>query len=130
MLTKRRAMQKTILAVSATLLGSLLVSTQCFAQSFPQLRQGMSYLAARQQLLEAGWQALSNMRQVNNPNRSSRITHFINLGYSEIIDCAGTGLGLCTFEFQGNQGQKLLMSVARGRETDVVFGWRIGATGD
>lgn len=119
-------MRKSNIAIGTALFSTLLLSApSVLAQSFPQLYQGMPYSEARQLLLDEGWQAVFNLEQVNNSDPSSRVTHFLDLGYTEIIDCAGAGLGLCAFEFQDNEGETLSISVAQGEETDVVFGWQI-----
>lgn len=114
-------------------LSSLLLSTvfsahlSALAQEVPKLRQGMAYSDARNLLIEDGWQAVFNPEQVNNPNRSEVIERFIEKGYTEVVDCSGTGLGLCLFQFQNATGQTLLVTTANNdsSEESTVFGWRL-----
>lgn len=113
---------------------TFLVSAICsqnlaaIAQSLPRLRKGMPYAQARSLLLRQGWRAVVNSEQVNNPNRSGVIDYFINRqGYTEVVDCSGTGIGLCLFQFRNRAGQTLMISTADndppGKST--VYGWRI-----
>jgi hypothetical protein len=97
------------------------------AQSVPKLRQGMTYSEARNLLIEEGWQAVFNTSQVNNPNRGAVIDRFIEKGYTEVVDCSGTGLGLCLFQFQNATGQSLFVTTANNysEEESIVFGWRL-----
>lgn len=114
-------------------LASLLLSTvfsanlSVLAQEVPKLRQGMAYSDARNLLIEEGWQAVFNLEQVNNPNKSGVIERFIEEGYTEVVDCSGTGLGLCLFQFQNATGQTLLVTTANNHssEESTVFGWRL-----
>lgn len=116
------------------LLYSLLLSaifslnSSVFAQSLPKLRQQMTYETARKLLIESGWQAVFNLGQVNNSDRGVIIDYLINQkGYTEIVDCSGTGLGLCLFEFRNATGQTLLITTANNspEEESVVFGWEL-----
>jgi hypothetical protein len=114
--------------LSSVLLSAVFsVDLSALAQEVPKLRQGMTYSEARNLLIEEGWQAVFNMEQVNNPNRSGVIDRFIEKGYTEIVDCSGTGLGLCLFQFQNATGQSLLITTANNHseEESTVFGWRL-----
>ncbi|MGQ4650333.1 hypothetical protein [Lyngbya aestuarii] len=115
--------------LSSVLLSAVFcVNLSALAQEVPKLRQGMTYSEARNLLIEEGWQAVfNNMEQVNNPNRSGVIDRFIEQGYTEIVDCSGTGLGLCLFQFQNATGQRLLVTTANNdsEEESTVFGWRL-----
>ncbi|WP_155968003.1 hypothetical protein [Kamptonema formosum] len=98
------------------------------AQSLPQLRQGMTYSAARTMLIESGWQAVFNSQLLNTPSASGAVNYFFKeKQYTEIVDCAGTGMGLCLFEFQNAAGKKLFVITANNepdRESE-VFDWRL-----
>lgn len=113
---------------------SLLLSTifslnfSAKAQTLPGLRQDMTYKQARKLLIQSGWQAVFNLSQVNNPDRSSVIDYLITQkGYTELVDCSGTGLGLCLFEFRNATGQKLFITTSNNapQEESMVFGWRL-----
>ncbi|MBD1852961.1 hypothetical protein H6F87_23735 [Cyanobacteria bacterium FACHB-502] len=93
------------------------------AQSVPNLQQGMPYAQARQLILNAGWSPSYNTQEPNRFGMSSKVDHFLGLGYTEIVNCAGTGMSLCRFEFYGDQGQTLAVSVGQGTQTDVVYRW-------
>ena len=61
------------------------------------------------------------------PNlESSTIRYlFSNRGYQEVVDCSGTGLGLCRFEFRNEKGEMLVVVTANnqpGQEVS-VFSW-------
>ncbi|NJN13484.1 MAG: hypothetical protein HC815_38490 [Richelia sp. RM1_1_1] len=86
------------------------------AQEIPNLRQNMPYSKARDILINSGWQAVFNLEQINNPNRSAPVNYFINKGYTEIGDCAGSGLGLCFFEFRNAYGKTLSVTTANNGE--------------
>ncbi len=115
------------------LVQSILLSTifslhlSAVAQSLPKLRQNMTYSEARNLLIQEGWQAVFNTSQVNNPDRGIVIDHLIEKGYTEVVDCSGTGLGLCLFEFRNATGQTLSITTANNipEEESLVFGWRL-----
>lgn len=70
------------------------------AQEIPDLEQGMEYSEARQILLNAGWQALYipwNYRETALSGVAESLVQ--DHGYGELVDCSGTGLGFCRFEF-------------------------------
>jgi hypothetical protein len=83
---------------------SVLLSTvfslnlSALAQPVPKLRQEMTYSETRNLLIQEGWQAVFNATQVNNPDRGAVIDNLIEKGYTEVVDCAGAGLGLCVFQ--------------------------------
>lgn len=117
-----------VLFYTGTLTAIFAASLPCFAQSLPQLRQGMTYSAARTILIESGWQAVFNAQLVNTPSMSGVVNYFFKeKQYTEIVDCAGTGMGLCLFEFKNAKGKKLFVITANNgpeRESE-VFGWRL-----
>jgi hypothetical protein len=55
------------------------------------------------------------------------IDHFIEKGYTEVVDCSGTGLGLCLFKFRNATGQTLSVTTANNapEEESLVFGWSL-----
>ena len=97
------------------------------ARELPNLKQNIPYAKARNMLINAGWKPLFNKEQVNNPNRGITINNFIEKkGYTEIVDCSGTGLGLCLFQFKNADGEKLFVTTANNvGDKETVFGWRI-----
>jgi hypothetical protein len=92
--------------VTGFMSASMLLSQAGLAQTVPTtLRQEMPYSEARQILLNAAWQAV-----FSSPNREkyAPLDYIINeLGYSEVEDCSGTGMGFCRFEFATADGRKL-----------------------
>ena len=99
----------------------------CVRQELPKLTQNMPYSKAREMLLEAGWQAVFNHEQLMNSQRSAPVDYFFTKKeYTEIQDCAGTGLGLCLFRFESAYGEVLYVTTANnGANQETVFGWRI-----
>ncbi len=98
----------------------------CVRQELPKLKQGMPYSKAREMLLEAGWQAIFN-RAILNDERSAPVDYFFTeKEYTEIQDCAGSGLGLCYFRFESAYGEILYVTTANnGANQETLFGWRI-----
>ena len=98
----------------------------CVRQELPKLKQGMPYSKAREILLEAGWQAIFNQDNLRNPERRSFLKYFINKGYNEIADCAGSGLGLCYFQFESAYGEILSVVTANNFDNEEnLFRWYI-----
>ncbi|MCL1472712.1 hypothetical protein [Argonema antarcticum] len=104
-----------------------LVQFSSFAQSLPRLRRNMNYAQARTLLIRRGWRPVVNSEQVNNPNRSGVIDYLIKKGYPEVVDCSGTGLGLCLFQFRNARGQTLFVSTANNqpRQESTIYNWRV-----
>lgn len=112
--------------VSTVILSGILsLNVAADAQSLPKIKQNMTYEEARNLLIEEGWQAVFNYEQFNNPNRSFMINALIEKGYTEVVDCSGTGLGLCLFQFENATGQILWITTANNSEESTVFGWRL-----
>jgi len=114
--------------LSSVLLSAVFsLNLSALAQSVPKLRQNMTYSQARNLLIQEGWQAVFNTSQVNNPDRGTVIDRFIKKGYTEVVDCSGTGLGLCLFQFQNATGQTLFVTTANNNPKleSIVFGWRL-----
>ncbi|MEO1432942.1 MAG: hypothetical protein AAFV71_28530 [Cyanobacteria bacterium J06633_8] len=102
-----------------------LVPHLSFAQEIPTLKQGMPYYKARNILLNSGWQAVFN-RDILNSEKSAPVDFYFNKKeYTEIVDCAGSGLGLCLFQFQNAYGKKLMISTSNNGESAQLFQWWI-----
>ena len=101
-------------------------SQHCVRQELPKLKQGMPYSQAREMLLEAGWQAVFN-REILNDERGLIVDYFFTgKDYTEIVDCAGSGLGLCLFRFESAYGEILFVTTANnGADKEILFCWRI-----
>ncbi len=117
----------------------MLLSGTVHAQEVPLLKQKMPYSEARELLINAGWQAVAPL----SPARGNEIPilqrgdrffgamEYIikDLGYNEVVDCSGTGLGLCRFEFAAADGRKLVVSTAsndpRADKPVVLYRWWI-----
>lgn len=99
----------------------------CVRQELPKLKQNMPYSKAREMLLEAGWQSVFNHEQLMNSQRSAPVDYFFTKKeYTEIQDCAGTGLGLCLFRFESAYGEILYVTTANnGANQETVFRWHI-----
>lgn len=103
------------------------VQMSSFAQSLPRLRRNMNYTQARTMLIQRGWRPVVNSEQVNNRVPNSTIDYLIKKGYTEIVDCSGTGLGLCLFQFRNAKGQNIFVTTIdnqSGQESK-IYGWRI-----
>lgn len=107
-----------------------LMSGISIAQEIPKLKQNMPYSKARNILIKAGWQPASNQEQINNSNRSAPVNYFITKKkYTEIVDCAGSGLGLCLFQFKNTYGKMLFVTTANNEANqETVFSWRTEQT--
>lgn len=92
-----------------------------FAQELPELRQGMSYDAARKLLIDGGWQA-----NLGNPMHREELQialteYYVKKGYLEVDNCMPTGLGLCEASFKDAAGNILSISI---NENETVNSWR------
>ncbi|MGG6294699.1 hypothetical protein ACQ4M4_09760 [Leptolyngbya sp. AN02str] len=93
------------------------------------LQENMPYEEARSQLLEQGWQPNPHG---DAPNlNDSTVRELVDLGYEEVKDCSGTGLGPCRLEFINAAGDVLAVStIQNGSDSNrerVVWGWSIEA---
>jgi hypothetical protein len=88
------------------------------ALKIPVLEKEMSYAAARQLIIDAGWQPL--VTNTDNPQDGTK--SWRDRGYNEVSSCSGTGMGFCRFEFTGSGTQKLVI-VTGGRESTVQKWW-------
>lgn len=87
------------------------------------LRKSMPYPEARRRLLQQGWQP--NGQTHDRP--SAAVQTWIDLGYTEVEDCSGTGEGLCRFVFLNDHGDRLFV-VTRGIDRTVRNWWIEPAT--
>jgi hypothetical protein len=90
------------------------------------LKENMPYREARSLLIQQGWQP--NV-QGDPPNlNNSTVKELVDLGYEEVKDCAGTGLGPCRFEFTNKAGELLVVSAitnGASNQDRVVWRWFI-----
>lgn len=89
------------------------------ALKIPALQKEMSYEAARQLIINAGWQP--RLTTTDNPQDGTR--SWRNRGYNEVVACSGTGMGFCRFEFTGSDNEKLVV-VTGGRQSTVQKWWK------
>lgn len=70
------------------------------------LRQGMRYSVARRILLDGGWQGIYHRWQ-DIPSSGRVHNLYYENKWHEVVNCAGTGLGQCEFEFTDMFGNSL-----------------------
>ncbi|MBD1859973.1 MULTISPECIES: hypothetical protein [Leptolyngbya] len=123
---------KTIILPIATILtGAItLLSGTVQAQEVPLLKQKMPYSEARAILINAGWQAIEIPIMQRGDRYFGAMEYIIkDLGYNEVVNCSGTGLGLCRFEFAAADGRKLIVSTAsnnrRAEKPVVLYRWMV-----
>lgn len=120
-------MKTVIITITGSLISAIaLLPTIGLAQEVPTtLRQEIPYSQARQILIDAGWQAV-----LLSPNREqyAPLDYLIGeLGYGEVVDCSGTGMGFCRFEFVDATGRILVVVTVnnqRGQEP-TLYRWSI-----
>lgn len=84
----------------------------------------MLYSEARQLLLDSGWQALLLQWNYRESKPSGVAESLINdFGYDELVDCAGTGLGFCRFEFSNVNSQTLVIVTVNNSVEPVLYRW-------
>lgn len=90
------------------------------------LQEGMRYEEARKLLIQQGWHP---HLQGESPNlNDTSVRELFNLGYEEVKDCSGTGIGLCRFEFTNEAGKLLVVSATMAGSDNrerVVWRWFI-----
>nr|WP_322667233.1 MULTISPECIES: hypothetical protein [Nostocaceae]MDZ8209523.1 hypothetical protein [Dendronalium sp. ChiSLP03b]MDZ8211556.1 hypothetical protein [Nostoc sp. ChiSLP03a] len=90
------------------------------------LKEGMPYQKARDLVIQQGWQP--NL-QGDSPNlNDTSVRELFDLGYEEVKDCSGTGIGACLFEFTNKAGELLSISATiadRSNRERVVWRWSI-----
>lgn len=87
------------------------------------LYEDMPYREARSHLINKGWKP--NV-EGDAPNlNDSSVKELINLGYEEVKDCSGTGVGACRFEFINSAGELLVVSaITKGASNRERVVWR------
>ena len=91
------------------------------------LQEGMLYVEAREVLIEQGWEPHT---QGAEPNlNDATVSELFDLGYEEVKDCSGTGVGPCRFEFMNEAGALLVVSTAKmgasSNQDRVIWSWFI-----
>lgn len=95
------------------------------AQEVPLLKQKMPYAQAREILIDAGWQAIEIPIQQRGGQLFGATKYVVKeLGYNEVVDCSGTGMGFCRFEFVTADGRKLIV-VTAGENRLMLHRWWI-----
>jgi hypothetical protein len=117
-------MSNALILLNAGVLG---LGSTAMAQEIPALQQGMSYGEARQMLIAAGWQA-NLISPMARESISVVVQDLLDRGYSEVQDCAGTGQGLCRFEFATAEGQKLVVITQPTEADPVLYRWWLEET--
>ena len=88
----------------------------------------MSYAKAREILIHSGWQAIK-IPVLQRGNRFFGATEYIvkGLGYNEVVDCSGTGMGFCRFEFAAADKRKLVVITVNNqkRQRPTLYRWWI-----
>jgi len=82
------------------ILNTFLLSS-CAKQSEQTLLLNVPYDEARKIILASGWEPAKIKRDEYG---MYSISHFLDLGYTEIDSCSGTGKGYCRFVFQNDSG--------------------------
>jgi hypothetical protein len=81
----------------------ILSATMASAESAtPRFAKGTPYASARAALLARGWSPVKPQAQRCEPGRED-----VCAAYLEAQSCAGTGFGICTFDFRSPSGSLL-----------------------
>jgi hypothetical protein len=123
-------MQKNFFLIAVGIIGAItFVPKSAIAQELPKLTQGKSYSEVREILIDAGWQALLISPMQREQSLSGTEKHLVEkLGYGELVSCAGTGLGLCRFEFAAADKRKLVVVTANNDprlKGSILYRWWI-----
>lgn len=70
------------------------------APAIPKFHKGIPYAHARAELLRRGWTPVKATAPGCEPGRED-----VCAAYPETQSCAGTGFGLCSFDFRSRSGQ-------------------------
>jgi hypothetical protein len=124
-----RSMNSTLAAIVRYLsfVGVGFLMAPAIAQEVPTtLQQGMPYAEARQMLIEAGWQAIE-ISPMQRESQSDTVSYLVELGYNEVADCAGTGMGFCRLEFTTAEGQTLAIVTVNNQRGDepTLYRWML-----
>lgn len=100
-------------------------SDQLYNCESPELYKRAPYAQAREFILSQGWQPV----EVNPDNAVTRfgVDYLISLGFTEVVDCSGTGIGLCFLRFYNTQGETLDVSTTGNNPNwggPKVYSWR------
>jgi len=82
-------------AIALSLSATMLLA----ASTAPKFRKGTPYATARAELLRRGWSPVKATQPDCEPGRED-----VCAAYPETQSCAGTGFGLCTFDFRSPSG--------------------------
>ena len=100
-------------------------SDQLYNCEGPELYEGIPYNQAREFILSQGWRPV----EVDPNDAVARfgVDYLISLGFTEAVDCSGTGIGLCFLRFYNAQGETLDVSTT-GNNPDwdgpKIYSWR------
>ncbi|MGB5916852.1 MAG: hypothetical protein WBG63_18450 [Phormidesmis sp.] len=86
------------------------------------LAVGMPYAEARELIVGAIWQPKTYPPASLG---STTVENLYNIGYEEVRDCAGTGLGLCRMEFIEREGLIFVVIVTTSEAVPTVWSWDI-----
>ncbi len=93
----------------------------------PGLKRSMPYSEAREISIDRGWQAQVPASMSPYPNLENPTIGYLFLEreYQKVVDCAGTGLGICRFEVRNTQGERLVVITANNQPGQAisVFSW-------
>ncbi|MGJ7903409.1 hypothetical protein [Lysobacter sp. 1R34A] len=78
------------------------------AATVPRI-EGLALPQARAKLLAAGWRGVRPERE---EGAERFLVGLIEAGYPEVVDCAGTGQGYCSFEYANGAGDGLAVTTA------------------
>ncbi|KAM3099461.1 hypothetical protein ACKFKG_03340 [Phormidesmis sp. 146-35] len=118
-------------SIAGILAGTItLLSGTVYAQEVPNLKKEMPYAQARELLINKGWRAIE-IPILQRGDQLFGATKYIvkELGYNEVVDCSGTGMGFCRFEFEGTDGRKLIVITVdnQKKQQPIVYRWSIEA---
>ena len=118
-------MKRSVHRIALAVLGAIILQSGAgMAQSVPTLQQEMPYAQARQILLNEGWQAIDIPALQRGYELSGLESYIANeLGYGEMTSCAGTGVGLCRFEFAAADERKLIVVTANNEQESTLYRW-------
>lgn len=89
----------------------------CTAAATPKI-SNLAYDDARVKIIVAGWTPVQKYSTLNDfPSTTGNTTIFWNKGYTELQNCAGTGLGQCQFTFQDSCNNYLHVSTGGEEST-------------
>jgi len=92
-------------------LTALLFLPSCISfQEKQSIIVNMSYHEARKVIVESGWKPSEGMPAYEEIGAAAH--YFRDLGYTEVSDCTGSGILLCTFYFQNKNGEYLKIGTA------------------